>query len=132
MNAGRVTLTIPQTPPSANKWLSSHWRVRYREKAEWENMLTVELRKWGMPKCDRVEASLYIRFSDRRKRDTDNHVATLSKCLGDALRPDFIPDDDSSRFQVIHGQISSEVGPKETIVILDWFRGAVEPEELVA
>jgi len=119
--SGRVTIRIPDTPPSLNTWLSSHWRRRERDKTRWQHELNAECHRHMLPKCDRIEASVSFRFADKRRRDHDNFTATFSKCLGDALRPDFISDDDSSRFQVVHSQISSEVGPKETIVILDWF-----------
>lgn len=120
---GRVTIAIPKTPPSLNTWLSKHWRQRDRDKKEWSFELNAECHRHGLPKCDRIEASVTFRFPDNRTRDHDNYVSTLSKCLGDALRPDFIADDDSSRFQVVHGQVSSQKGPAETIVVLDWFAG---------
>jgi len=118
---GRVTITIPDTPPSLNAWLSNHWRVRERDKKRWQTDLNMECHRWGLPRnCERVEASVTFRFADRRRRDHDNFVSTLSKALGDALRPDFLTDDDSSRFQVIHGQISPAVGPKLTTIVLDY------------
>lgn len=120
--SGRVTIAIPKTPPSLNTWLSKHWRVRDREKKQWSFEINSECHCWGLPKCDRIKATVYFRFNDKRKRDHDNYVSTLSKALGDALRPDFLEDDDSSRFQVIHGEIVSERGPARTTIILDWER----------
>ena len=121
---GRTTITILDTPPSLNSWLSSHWRVRDRDKKRWQTELNMELHRWRLPRdCRRVEASVTFRFSDRRRRDSGNFTSTLEKALGDALRPDFLTDDDSSRFQVIHGEISSEVGPKQTTIVLDWQAG---------
>jgi hypothetical protein len=102
--------------------LSSHWRRRERDKRAWQEELNFELHRAKLPTCDRIEAQVTFRFSTRHRRDTGNYSSTLEKCLGDALRPDFIPDDDSSRFRVTDARISSEVGPAETIIVLDWER----------
>ena len=123
--SGIVTFRIDDTPPSLNSWLSKHWRQRDRDKKRWSDLINAECHRAGLPKCDRIDARVTMRFADRRKRDHDNFVSTLSKCLGDALRPDFIPDDDSSRFQVVYGGITSEVGPKYTVVTLEWHRDSL-------
>lgn len=121
--SGRITLAVPKTPPSLNSWMSKHWRVRYREKAEWEMELQALALAYGLPKADRVEAELTFRFKDRRKRDTGNYSATLEKCLGDALKGAFLEDDNHKRFWVRDARISPETGSPETLIVLDWWRG---------
>jgi hypothetical protein len=122
VNAARVTIQIPTTPPSLNTWLSQHWRVRDGDKKALEAELAYELRRWTMPDCDRVEAEVSIRFPDRRRRDTGNYTATLEKCLGDVLTSrGYLVDDDHLRFRVRSGQIETEPGDPRTTIILDCY-----------
>jgi hypothetical protein len=121
MSDGRIVIAIPDCPPSMNRWLSKHWRVRHREKSEWESLLRLNFAKWGLPMgCERIEAQVTFRFPDRRRRDHDNHTATLSKCLGDALTPDYLVDDNTMRFLVTDSRVLDEVGPKETLIVLTY------------
>lgn len=129
MSDGRITLAIPDVPPSINKWLSSHWRVRARDKSVWETRLRLECMRWKLPEnCERIEAQVTFRFPTRHRRDHDNYTATLSKALGDSLRPEWIPDDNTTRFLVTDSRIVDEVGPKLTTICLDYWRA----EELAA
>lgn len=121
--SGRVTIAIPATPPSLNTWLSRHWRVRDRDKKRWQDELNMECRRWNLPYSERIEASVVFRFRDRRKRDTGNYSSVLEKCLGDALRPDFIADDDAQRFWMKRAEISPETGSPLTTIILDYELG---------
>lgn len=114
-----VTIEIPATPPSLNTWLSGHWRVRERTKATWQREITFRCRAAGLRRCERIEATAVFRFPDRRRRDTGNFAATLEKCLGDALQPDFIPDDDAKRFYMRDARIDTEVGPRRTLIELE-------------
>lgn len=125
---GRVTIAIPRTPPSLNAWLSAHWRVRHRQKEILQSEIAVELYRWQMPACARVEATVSFRFPDRRRRDVGNFSATLEKCLGDALRPAYIPDDDHKRFAVVAASIEDAVGDPLTTVMLDYY----DPRPVVA
>lgn len=123
--SGRVTIAIPDTPPSLNTWLSSHWRRRDRDKKAWQETLNWELHRARLPRCERVECRVTFRFPTNHRRDTGNYSSTLEKCLGDALRPDFIADDDAARFKVAGAEILPDRGPKETIVVVDYWLGAV-------
>lgn len=125
--SGRVTIAIPRTPPSLNAWLGKHWRVRHREKAEWELELSALALAAGLERADRIEAAITFRFRDKRRRDTGNFSSTLEKILGDALkRGQFLEDDDHQRFYVREARISPVTGPAETIVVLDWWKGTEE------
>lgn len=121
--SGRVTIAIPRTPPSINSWLSKHWRVRHREKAEWELELSALAHAAGLERADRIEAAMTFRFRDKRRRDTGNFSSTLEKMLGDALKGQFLEDDDHQRFYVREARISPQTGTPETIIVLDWWRG---------
>ena len=125
MSDGRVTITVPDTPPSLNAFLKLHWAKRQRLKDEWQMRMRLELLKWGLPKdCDRIEAELAFQFPDRRRRDCDNLTATCSKFLGDALTPDFIADDNATRFWIRKSLILPETDAKATIITLDWWLSA--------
>jgi Holliday junction resolvase RusA-like endonuclease len=122
MSDGRIVIAIPDVPPSLNTWLSRHWRVRDREKKAWQAQISAECLRWNLPrKCERIEAEVTFRFPDRRKRDCDNYTATLSKALGDALRPTWIPDDDSTRYWVRSASIEENRGPKLTTIALTYW-----------
>lgn len=133
MSDGRITIAIPDVPPSLNSWLSSHYRVRHNDKNIWETQLRLHLMKAELPRnLDRIEAKVSFRFSDKRRRDHDNYTATLSKCLGDALRPDWIPDDNTGHFFVVDSRILDEVGTPLTTVTLDYWRVPLRVVEAAA
>ena len=122
MSDGRIVIAIPDVPPSLNRWLSSHWRVKHREKQVWQNRLHNECWRWKLPTdCARIEATVSFRFRTAHRRDTGNYSSTLEKCLGDALRPMFIADDDAPRFQMTSASIESERGADLTTITLDYW-----------
>lgn len=133
MSEGTCRIEIPRVPPSLNTWLSKGFRQRYKDKSEWETLLRLHLHQADLPKsCDRIEAAVTFRFPDRRRRDHDNYTATLSKCLGDALRPEWVPDDNTGHFFVTDSRILPEVGEAQTTISLSYWRQPLRVVEAAA
>ena len=93
--AKALTITIPEIPPSLNRWSRMHWAPKAQEKARWKEMVWASSR--GKPKfMVPVVATVTYFFKDRRRRDFDNFVP---KFVLDGLVGTVLADDDQSHVE---------------------------------
>jgi len=89
------TLILPRVPISQN---SDEWRHRYTQlnyRATWQREIWVLCKEQRIPPLEGVRLSAIVYWSDRRRRDLDNHFAPIFKAVQDALMDaGVIPADD--------------------------------------
>ncbi len=111
--AGKLTITIYDIPPSLNDWKDLHWAAKAKVKKQWENLLIVLLRG-----CKRVEKPVvritYYPEVDR-DRDKDNYAP---KFLMDGLKKSGIIRDDSTKVVDLDWSIGPvvEIGRTEIVI----------------
>ena len=72
---GKITITIPDIPPSLNKWSRMHWAKAAEIKKRWE--ANVYYSAYGQrPKTPYKKAKITITyfFKTRQRHDLDNYV----------------------------------------------------------
>lgn len=85
--------TIPDIPPSNNRFIGRDNRWEYREiKKQWAQLIAVCCRPRPEKPLDRAEVTLIYHFKDKRRRDPDNYSG---KMILDGLTAAGIIADDS-------------------------------------
>lgn len=95
-------IVLPGCPPSLNRaGGQGHWRRWANAKRTWQAAIAPLLEYEQIPKdLGAITASAQLRFPVKRRRDSDNFSALLSKVLGDALQKGgWLPDDTPEHFQ---------------------------------
>jgi Holliday junction resolvase RusA-like endonuclease len=89
-----VKITIHGRPPTLNSWLSgTHWRVKAKEKKEWEQIIFYEIKAQRIPRPLKTPFKIIATQFCARTRDVDNSIL-ITKFLLDSLKThDYIPND---------------------------------------
>lgn len=113
-------------PPSLNRvGMRGSYHRAHRFKKRWELDLATLLLVAKLPRhLDYVQASAVLTFPERRVRDDGNFSWLLEKALGDALRPNWIPDDTPAHYRFLGVTFNPETGPHRTVVRLQCRREA--------
>ena len=89
-----IKLTIPEIPPSLNKYLRMHYQTRKRVNDHWAEIiwhLKLEQRYTESP-LKKSKVTLIYYFPDKKRRDPDNYAG---KMIMDGLTRARIIEDDS-------------------------------------
>jgi Holliday junction resolvase RusA-like endonuclease len=109
-----VTITIPEIPPSLNRWAGMHWAPKAQEKARWKQMVwaaSVQYKPFAVP----VVVTVTYFFKDRRRRDFDNFVP---KFILDGLVGTVLTDDDQSHLSELRIRFAHDPKNPRTEVTL--------------
>ena len=88
-----IRFTIPEIPPSNNRYIGRNMRWAYREeKARWEALILGLAKAKPRIPCRRAAVTLRYFFPDKRRRDPDNYSG---KMILDGLVKAGILQDDS-------------------------------------
>lgn len=117
-------LSIPGTPPSYNVTAQAHWTKHRKVKREWQQHLETALMVERLPRdLLRLEATAYMIFRQRRRRDEGNFRVILEKALGDALvNGRWLEDDTADRYEFGQVTLYEEPGDAITVVNLTYYR----------
>lgn len=116
-----LTLSYDATPPSFNSVGSRGGQMAFhRKKKEWQGVFETLMMSTGFPRdWSHIEASVRLRFPEKRRRDEDNFRALLSKALADALvNGGWIPDDDPEHFYLDRVHFEQQTGKPLTTIEL--------------
>lgn len=94
---GPFLVRLPYRTPPLSLNARQHWGAKARATKAVRRDVTLVLRSQRVPAAARVEVQLGYTPRDRRRRDTDNLVATL-KAIADAVVDAGIVPDDTPEF----------------------------------
>ena len=115
----KLTLTVPFTPVSLNRWQNLHWGTKRRVKEDWDTEVAMAMMTaTGMTVLKRTMERARVRikyyFRTRHKRDKDNYTP---KVIMDCLKGRVIEDDSSDRIDLDWELLFSKKQPRTEILI---------------
>lgn len=85
-------IELPLTKPLSLNDRQHHYR-RYRDQQAVKNAVILLCRTLRIPPLERVHVVLHYAPRDKRRRDSDNLVATLKPCCDGIVAAGVVPDD---------------------------------------
>lgn len=111
--AGKLTITIYDIPPSLNDWHGMHWAAKAEAKRQWEDMLKALL--YSRRRVERPVVRIMYYPDIERRRDKDNMTP---KWIMDGLVKSGVIQDDNAKVVDLDWSIGPVVECGRTEIII--------------
>lgn len=105
-----VPLWKGKPPLTLNQRL--HWSEKARRTKKIRDTVGWQAQAMRLGTATHVSVQLHYNTGDRRRRDSDNLVATLKPCVDGLVDAGLVPDDDPAHVTTIMPEIHNGLGPR--------------------